>query len=79
MVNQKSICFKINLENLENLDDSIRNSSRWTNRNAELNRAVAMYVQYINARKELNTKGNPVPMQEFLTEYFRGKEKNLFS
>lgn len=78
MVNQKAISFKITLENLENLDDSIRNSSRWTNRNAELNRAVAMYVQYMNAREELNTMGNPVPMQEFLHRFIRQDEKALF-
>lgn len=79
MVNQKAISFKITLENLENLDGMIRKSSRWTRRNTELNSAVEMYVRYQNARTELNTQGNPVPMQEFLQKYFRRDEKNLFS
>lgn len=78
MVNQKLISFKITLKNLERMDDMIRQTSRWTNRNAELNRAVDMYVDYQNARDELNIYGNPVPMQEFLRIYFRRDEKNLF-
>ena len=78
MVNQKMISFKITFQNLDNLDDMIRNSSRLTNRNAELNRAVEMYVEYQDARDELNTMGNPVPMQEFLQRYFRRDEKTLF-
>ena len=79
MVNQKPISFKITLDNLEKLDDMIRTSSRWTRRNTELNLAVEMYVEYQNARTELNTMGNPVPMQEFLHRYFRRDEKTLFS
>lgn len=79
MVNQKAISFKISFENLENLDDAIRNSSRWTNRNAELNRAVEMYVQYTNAREELNTMGNSEPMKEFFSRYFSRGEGSLFS
>lgn len=79
MVNQKMISFKITFQNLDNLDDMIRNSTRWTNRNAELNRAVEMYVEYENAKTELRTGGSPEPMQEFLRRYFRRDEKNLFS
>lgn len=78
MVNQKLISFKITLENLENLDDMIRTSSRWTRRNTEINQAVEMYVQYQNARTELNTGGSPEPMRKFLQRYFRHDEKNLF-
>lgn len=78
MVNQKLISFKITLDNLESLDNMIRESSRWTRRNTELNMAVEMYVQYQNARTELNTMGNPVPMQKFLRRYFRRDEKTLF-
>lgn len=78
MVNQKAISFKITLENLENLDDMISNSNRWTRRNTELNMAVEMYVQYMNARIELNTMGNPAPMREFLSRYFSMAERKLF-
>lgn len=78
MVNQKLISFKITLENLENLDRMIRETSRWTRRNTELNMAVEMYVQYQNAKTELNTMGDPVPMQKFLQRYFRRDEKILF-
>ena len=52
MVNQKMISFKITFQNLDNLDDMIRNLTRWTNRNAELNRAVEMYVEYENVIKK---------------------------
>lgn len=71
MVNQKAISFKITFENLKNLDDMIRASHLWTRRNTELNKAVEMYVQYQNAKNELNTMVNPVPMQKFLQRYFR--------
>ena len=78
MVNQKAISFKITFENLKSLDDMIRKSSRWTRRNTELNSAVEMYVEYQNARKELNTGGNPAPMRKFLERYFHRDEKTLF-
>ena len=78
MVNQKLISFKITLENLENLDDMIRTLHRWTKRNAELNAAVEMYVEYQNAKTEFNTGGSPEPMRKFLQRYFYRDEKNLF-
>lgn len=78
MVNQKPISFKITLENLENLDAAIRNSSRWTNRNAELNRAVEMYVEYVNAREGLKCHGDSELMRKFVKNYFRQSEANLF-
>lgn len=78
MVNQKLISFKITLENLENLDDMIRTTKRWTRRNTELNKAVEMYVEYQNARTAHDTMGNPVLMQKFLLKYFHRDEKFLF-
>lgn len=78
MVNQKAISFKITLENLENLDDMIRKSIRWTKRNTELNSAVEMYVEYQNARTEFNTGGNPDPMRKFIERYFSRCENTLF-
>lgn len=79
MVNQKSISFKITFENLEALDDAIRNSSRWTNRNAELNRAVNMYVDYMNAREDLECHGDSEPMRKFVNHYFSQNERNMFT
>lgn len=78
MVNQKLISFKITLENLENLDRMIRESHRWTKRNTELNMAVEMYVEYQNARNELNTMGDSVRMHKFLQRYLYMDEKNFF-
>lgn len=78
MVNQKAISFKITLENLENLDDMISRSSRWTRRNTELNSAVEMYVMYQRARETYNRLGDTKPMREFISSYFSKYEKSIF-
>lgn len=79
MVNQKAISFKITFENLEALDVAIRSSSRWTNRNAELNRAVKMYVDYMNAREVIRCYGDSEPMRNFVKIYFSQSERNMFT
>ena len=69
MVNQKLISFKISLQNLEDIDrvvaDSRRNTYHWTTRNEELNRAVSMYVEYMQAKFLLNSTGDPSKLREW--------------
>ena len=59
MVNQKPICFKIDLKNLEGIDDYVREVSFWTTRNRVLNNAVQMYLEYVRAKNSYNYEGGP--------------------
>lgn len=73
MVNQKLISFKISLRNLEDIDkvviDSRRNSYHWTTRNEELNKAVSMYVEYMQAKFWHNSTGDPSKLREWKQKY----------
>lgn len=77
-VTQKAICFKISLRNLDGIDDWVRNCTRWTNRNAELNRAVEMYLEYIKAKESYNYEGDPCKMKEWLEHYVHRAPASLF-
>lgn len=79
MVNQKPICFKIDLKNLEDLDDYVRDASFWTTRNRVLNDAVQMYLEYIRAKNFYNYEGNPAKMKEFVSKYLVRKPARLFT
>lgn len=73
MVNQKLISFKISLQNLEDIDrvviDSRRNFYPWTTRNEELNRAVSMYVEYMQAKFLHNSTGDSSKIREWKQKY----------
>lgn len=69
MVNQKPICFKIDLKNLERLDDYVRNTPLWTTRNRVLNDAVRMYLEYARAKDFYNFKSDLTKMKEFMSKY----------
>lgn len=79
MVNQKPICFKIDLENLEVLDDYVRDASFWTTRNRVLNDAVRMYLEYIQAKNFYNFEGDPAKMKEFVSKYLVREPARLFT
>lgn len=74
MVNQKLISFKISFQNLEDIDNCVKDSSRWTTRNEELNRAVEMYVMYERGREALRSQGDPELMREFVSHYLSQNE-----
>ena len=78
MVNQKSISFKINLGNLEAVDNIVSDSRYWTNRNRELNKAVEMYIKYCQAKAFYNEGGEPGKMREFCQEYLNRDVGQLF-
>jgi len=78
MVNQKAISFKIDLEALEAIDGIVRDTHRWTNRNRELNNAVAMYIKYQRAKAFYNEGGEPGKMREFCQEYLNRDVGQLF-
>lgn len=78
MVNQKAISFKIDLGNLEAVDNIVRDSRYWTNRNRELNKAVAMYIKYHQAKAFYNEGGEPGKMREFCQEYLNRNVGQLF-
>lgn len=79
MVNQKAISFKIDLGNLEAIDGIVRDSTYWTNRNKELNRAVEMYVMYQQAKAFYNEGGEVGKMREFCREYLNREVGQLFN
>ena len=68
MVNQKAISFKIDLGNLEAIDGIVKDSYRWTNRNRELNNAVAMYIKYQRAKVFYNEGVDPGKIRDFFQE-----------
>lgn len=78
MVNQKPICFKIDLKNLEGIDDYVREASFWTTRNRVLNNAVQMYLEYIRAKNSYNYEGDPTKMKEFMSLYLDRTAARLF-
>ena len=78
MVNQKAISFKITLENLEGIDGIVRDSRYWSNRNRELNDAVAMYIKYRQAKAFYNEGGDPGKIREFFQEYLYREVGQLF-
>lgn len=79
MVNQKPICFKIDLENLEGIDDYVREASFWTTRNRVLNNAVEMYLEYVRAKNFYNYEGNPDKMRAFVRKYLDRNPARLFT
>lgn len=78
MVNQKAISFKIDLGNLEAVDNIVRDSRYWTNRNRELNKAVEMYIKYRQAKAFYNEGGEPGKIREFCQEYLNRDVDQLF-
>lgn len=78
MVNQRAICFKIDLMSLDAIDNIVRDSRYWTNRNRELNKAVAMYIKYCQAKAFYNEGGEPGKMREFCQEYLNRDASQLF-
>lgn len=78
MVNQKPICFKIDLKNLEDIDDIVHNSCRWTTRNAELNRAVSMYIELKNAITSHNYEGDPSKLHDWIKKHLHRSNKIKF-
>lgn len=78
MVNQKAISFKIDLGNLEAVDNIVRDSRYWTNRNRELNKAVEMYIKYRQAKAFYNEGGEPGKMRDFCQEYLNRDVGQLF-
>lgn len=79
MVNQKPICFKIDLENLEGIDDYVREASSWTTRNRVLNNAVQMYLEYVRAKNFYNYEGDPAKMKDFVAKYLVREPARLFT
>ena len=79
MVNQKAISFKIDLGNLEAIDNIVKDNVFWTNRNRELNRAVTMYIKYQQAKAFYNEGGEPRKMREFCQEYLNREVGQLFN
>lgn len=79
MVNQKPICFKIDFENLDGVDDYVRGASIWTTRNRVLNDAVKMYLEYIKAKNFYNYEGDPTHMKEFMSKYLVREPARLFT
>lgn len=49
MVRQKAISFKIYTDSLKQLDEEVALS--WKGRNTMINEAVAMYLEYLEARR----------------------------
>lgn len=78
MVNQKAISFKIDIGNLEAVDNIVNDSRYWTNRNRELNKAVAMYIKYRQTKALYNEGGEPGKMREFCQEYLNRNVGQLF-
>lgn len=78
MVNQKAISFKIDLGNLEAVDNIVSDSRYWTNRNRELNKAVEMYIKYLQAKAFYNEGGEPGKMRDFCQEYLNRDVGQLF-
>lgn len=78
MVTQKAISFKISLDNLEGIDNLVRDVAFWTNRNKELNKAVAFYVEYQKAKAFYNEGGDPSKMKAFVERYIHRNPGNLF-
>lgn len=78
MVNQKAISFKIDLGNLGGIDGVVRDSTYWTNRNRELNKAVKMYVEYKKAMAFYNQAGESDKMRKFCEDYIHPKAGQLF-
>ena len=79
MLNQKPICFKIDLENLEGVDDYVRGASVWTTRNRVLNNAVQMYLEYVRAKNFYNYEGDPSKMKDFISKYLDREPARLFT
>lgn len=79
MVNQKAISFKIDLGNLEAIDNIVKDNVFWTNRNRELNKAVTMYIKYQQAKAFYNEGGEPGKMREFCQEYLNRDVGQLFN
>ena len=79
MVNQKPISFKIDLKNLEGVDDYVRDVSFWTTRNRVLNNAVEMYLEYIKAKNFYNYDGDQSYMKEFVSKYLNRNPARLFT
>lgn len=79
MVNQKPICFKIDLENLEGIDDYVREASFRTTRNRVLNNAVQMYLEYVRAKNFYNYEGSPDKMRAFVQKYLYSNPARLFT
>ena len=79
MVNQKPICLKIDLDSLRELDDLIRDTSYWTNRNREINNAIKMYLEFIQAKHFYNYAGEPEKMKAFIQKYLVREPARLFT
>lgn len=79
MVNQKQICFKIDLENLEDVDNYVREVSFWTTRNRVLNNAVQMYLEYVRAKSFYNNEGDPAKIKAFVSRYLVREPARLFT
>lgn len=77
MVTQQAISFKISLNNLEDIDNLVRDIAFWTNRNKELNKAVSFYIEYQKAKAFYNG-GDPARMKAFVERYIHRNPGNLF-
>lgn len=78
MINQKAISFKIYLDNLEGIDEFVKNCPYFTTRNRELNKAVAAYLEMQSAREWLNHTGETSKAKSFIEHYLHSNPGRLF-